>query len=357
MTLFSPLPELRFAHPEPQAGPGRIFPIFLPFAGCPRRCLYCAQDLQTGQEPGAVPQVLKTARDAFDKLTNIPDELAFYGGTFTALPEADLDLCLAFARELLAGGRIQRFRCSTRPDAVTPVLLRRLKDHGCTGVELGVQSFSEAALAASSRGYGRSQALEACAMVKEAGLFLGIQLMPGLPGAPAGEAVDIALEDAAQAARLKPAWARLYPCLVFVDSPLERLWRAGDYLPLALLETVDLLARSCLLLWSAGARVIRMGLAEPERLRPLVLTGPLHPALGNLARIRAVFLLAEAHAEAYRKIYAGPSVLSVPRARQGEAYPPREPPIAPYADLGICKVRLHADDDFVLSPGLMPAPA
>ena len=75
-----------------------IIPFFLPFAGCPHRCLFCAQDKQTGQRT-------KNSRNYPDELSRIlsglearsgnrPAELAFYGGTFTALPLPLQEACL-----------------------------------------------------------------------------------------------------------------------------------------------------------------------------------------------------------------------------------------------------------------------
>ncbi len=336
----------RFSHPEPERGSRAVFPVFLPFAGCPQRCLYCAQDIQTGLAAAPIADILAGAERDLPAAGGRVDELAFYGGTFTALPEADLERCLELAGRLIASGRICRFRCSTRPDAVDPATLDRLKRAGCTLVELGVQSFSDTALAVSGRGYNGVSAERACRMVASAGLNLGIQLMPGLPGlAPEG-----ALKDAAKAAALGPACVRLYPCVVFAGSPLARLWEAGRYTPLGVPEAVDILARSCLRLWSAGARVIRMGLAEPDRLRERIVAGPLHPALGNLARIRALFLLAERETALMRQMTDKPLTLRVPRSRQGEAFAPADMPLAPYADLGIIRVEAHDEPDFLLLP-------
>ena len=344
-------PEARrahaFFHPEPERAGRDVFPIFLPFAGCPQRCAYCAQDVQTDRQPASTEAILATAANDLRAAPDTLEEFAFYGGTFTALPEADLERCLTFARSLRDAGRIRHFRCSTRPDAINPAVLTRLKRSGCSLVELGVQSFSDAALAASGRGYDGETAERACRLVLDAGLALGIQLMPGLPGLSS----EAAVEDAARAADVRPACARLYPCVVFAGSPLARLWAAGSYVPLGEREAVEILARSCLVLWKSGVRVIRMGLAEPVRLRPSVLAGPLHSSLGNLARIRALFLLVEEEVRRFRsKGVGGRLLLRVPRSRQGEAFAPADLPLAPYADIGIDRVEVHEGPDFLLMP-------
>ncbi|MGZ7215604.1 hypothetical protein ACXWOG_10425, partial [Streptococcus pyogenes] len=57
-------------------------------------------------------------------------------------------------------------------------------------VELGVQSFADTALRASKRNYTRACVEKACSIIREEGMELGIQLMPGLPGASLQDSVD-----------------------------------------------------------------------------------------------------------------------------------------------------------------------
>ena len=136
-----------------------IVPVFLPFFGCPRRCLFCSQEAQTGRRaPGSADMalLLAEARLALERRAARglpPAELAYYGGTFTALPPEALDACLAFAQAMRGAGLAPSFRCSTRPDSVDAVVLRRLAAAGCAAVELGVQSFSDRALDLTARGY------------------------------------------------------------------------------------------------------------------------------------------------------------------------------------------------------------
>ena len=162
-----------------------VFSVFIPFFGCPRRCVFCSQHDQTGQQASPLDEILARAANdlrARRAQGRPPVELAFYGGTFTALAPRDLDACLDMADSLLRDGCITRFRCSTRPDRLDAALLARLRRHGCRTVELGIQSFSDTALQASERHYSGRQAAEACRLVRDAGLALGVQLLPGMPG-------------------------------------------------------------------------------------------------------------------------------------------------------------------------------
>ena len=378
----------RFPHPEPQhlAHKARILPVFLPFAGCPQRCVFCDQAAQTGQAPEPLdalyhrleallsqPPAVDTSSDSspgssFSAPRNAApgatlnadlgkspaqrsaespqpaQELAFYGGTFTALPKPWPRRFMELAGRFLASGRLTRIRCSTRPDAVDPARLAELKGLGLSLVELGVQSFDDAALLASQRGYDGQTARRACRAVGEAGLSLGIQLMPGLPGhTPAAFQADVA-----QAAAFAPKLARLYPCLVLAGTPLAEAWRAGAYAPWGLDTAVEQLALALPVLWAAGVPTARMGLAEQQGLT--VLAGPRHPALGQMARSAALLAVVRQRlAQLAQKdaTQRSPTVLALPRRLQGEALGHKNALAPHYAALGL-SLRFWDEADLAL---------
>jgi histone acetyltransferase (RNA polymerase elongator complex component) len=359
-----------FTHPEPEAEQHRILPVFIPFSGCRQRCAFCAQDLQTGRQAGAVEKALQEAGQTLARLHTRPSsiptkgtgekpplpDLAFYGGTFTALAPEDLEACLAFGRHWMERGLIGGLRCSTRPDALSPALLQRLRESGFNMVELGIQSFSSSALEAAGRGYTRDTALEACAMVRESGLKLGIQLMPGMPGVDP----ETARNDVLTTAKLRPDCARLYPCLVLEGSGLASLWRKGMFTPWEETPTLEFLAWSCLRLWQKDIRVIRMGLAPEDGLDAAILAGPKHPSMGSRARGLALCMLIEeqakklleTHPESQQTQAAAPRLqLTAPRRYQGEFWGFRKELQPRYAKLGISgtdQVQWHDGREFIL---------
>lgn len=289
--------------PRPQRH--ALIPLFLPFSGCPVRCVFCAQDVQTGlancMDPASASSgapvlpasslaaLLRTTSENLEHRHAMglpPAELAFYGGTFTAMPVQDQNACLDLARTALERGWIRSFRCSTRPDCVDAPVLARLRAAGCRCVELGVQSFADDALAASKRGYDGSTALRACALVKEAELALGVQLLPGMPG---NSTADF-LRDVPLALDAGADMLRFYPCLVLEGTALARMWRQNLYTPWPLEETLHSLARGWLLAQEARVPVIRMGLAPEAALTEAVLAGPVDNALGSRVMGRALLL-------------------------------------------------------------------
>ena len=219
-----------FAHPEPARPRVRLRPVFLPRAGCPGLCVFCDQARQSGRPETPLAEAyerlavdLARAAEAGGR----PCELGLFGGTFTALPEPWIERFLALAAEYRRRGLITRVRCSTRPDAVPAGLLGRLKSLGLDAVELGVQSFDDAALAACCRGHDGSAARQGCRAVRAAGLDLVIQLLPGLPGDRPG----LFAADVAAAVAESPAGVRLHPCLVLAGTGLAERFARGEYAP------------------------------------------------------------------------------------------------------------------------------
>lgn len=44
---------------------GKIFPVFIPFAGCPFQCIFCSQETQTGKGEQSVFTAIKKAEKDF----------------------------------------------------------------------------------------------------------------------------------------------------------------------------------------------------------------------------------------------------------------------------------------------------
>ncbi len=281
---------MRLPLPPPSGRmPHAILPVFIPFAGCPYRCIFCAQDRQTGRFPTPIRGILEDLERTLGerrKQRLKPVELAFYGGTFTAIPEEEQFLCLETAARWKKEGAVCAVRCSTRPDSVGTSQLRMLRDLGMDLVELGVQSFSDQALAAAQRGYTGERAKEGCRIVMQAGLKLGIQLLPGMPGGTP----KTFLEDVGQALRLGPSCMRMYPCLVLKGTKLSALWHEGRYTPWTLETTVRALSQALAAAWEQNIPVIRLSLAPEPALERAVQAGPRHPSLGSIIQGEALLL-------------------------------------------------------------------
>ncbi|HEY6008104.1 MAG TPA: radical SAM protein, partial [Geobacteraceae bacterium] len=259
-----------------------IVPFFIPHAGCPHQCVFCDQRTIAGQPPGIPTAAELVSTIAGHRATGGDDgvEVAFFGGTFTALSRDAQERLLAPLQPLRAAGIVRSVRVSTRPDCVDSGTAGYLGSMGVATVELGVQSLDEEVLRLSGRGHGVGDVERAVAALRGAGLKFVAQLMPGLPGdTPAG---SLATLDAVLS--LGPDALRIYPALVLAGTRLAELWCEGNYRPLSLAEAV----RTCKLMLHRALRarvpVLRIGLQPTAELQAAgaVVAGPFHPAFRQL---------------------------------------------------------------------------
>lgn len=260
----------------------RILPVFVPHAGCRHTCVYCNQ-VSTSRTAG-IP-ALDAIRCQIDEAVALQrlDEVAFYGGSFTALPPGMQTALLGLIRPHLVSGAVGGVRVSTRPDAIDKAAVSLLAAQGVTTVELGCQSFSDRVLQASGRGHKAADAVAAARLLRLHGFTLGIQLMPGLPAADRQEAMTT-LENALD---LAPDFLRIYPTVVLAQTQLAETWRTGAYRPMDLESAVELCADMELVCRAHQVPVIRYGLQANEELDGgAVLAGPYHPAFGQMVKSR-----------------------------------------------------------------------
>lgn len=257
-----------------------IIPIFIPFGGCPHKCVFCNQADITGES--GMPAFGDVARKIEEYLATWKGtgtrEVAFYGGSFTGLPEKVQEDYLGAAKVFIDDGSIDALRISTRPDYIDGVVIERLKRFRVDTVELGVQSLDDEVLRLSGRGHDARSVKAAMGLLREAGIKVGIQLMPGLPG----DTEQTVLETVRGTVKFMPDFVRLYPTLVIRGTELERLYVEGSYKAWELTEMVELLKKITRLFDDAGIRIIRMGLHSSKELEEALVDGPYHPDLRGL---------------------------------------------------------------------------
>lgn len=207
-------------------------------------------------------------------------EIAFFGGSFTGI---DRDLMLRLldtAQAYVRAGKVGSIRLSTRPDYINDEILRILSHYSVRVIELGLQSMSDEVLRASQRGHTVADAQYACRAVTEAGFTLVGQMMIGLPASTR----ELEVMTADEIVRLGARAVRIYPTVVFYDTPLYDMTRSGSYRPLTVDDAVRRSADVLEVFERAQIPCIRLGLCATEELisSEAVFAGPNHPSLGEL---------------------------------------------------------------------------
>jgi len=252
----------------------RVIPVFVPHLGCPHDCVFCNQRHIAAPEPATAADVTAAIDRAAPLRGGCAQELAFYGGSFTAIPAQQQEELLAAVQ-----GRVARIRVSTRPDCIDEQTLARLARFGVTTIELGAQSMDDTVLRLSGRGHTAQDTVCAAEMIRQAGFQLILQVMAGLPG----DTPQLCRETARCIAALKPDGVRIYPVVVIRDTQLYRQYLAGTYIPLTPQQGAQWAADMLEIFDAANIPVIRIGLNPTEELSGgSAVAGAYHPALGEM---------------------------------------------------------------------------
>ncbi len=264
-----------------------VIPVFVPHQGCPHTCVFCDQRRISGRhEPVPADSVRELVRQAAALPRNgAQRQLAFYGGSFTAIPAARQIELLQAGKEAVEAGLVDSLRLSTRPDAIDEKILERLRFYGVRTIELGAQSMDEEVLRLSGRGHCAEDVRRAARMIREAGFSLILQMMTGLPG----DKPEKDLVTARELIALRPDGVRIYPTVIVKGTELFDMWQRGEYREHSVEDAVSVCSALLPLFAEAQIPVIRLGLNPSEELSAgEAAGGAYHPALGELVKSRVL---------------------------------------------------------------------
>ena len=224
---------------------------------------------------------IATARE-YDKANS---EIAFFGGSFTAIDKDYITYLLESAYPYVEKGLFKGIRCSTRPDAINEEILVLLKKYGVTAIELGAQSMSDKVLEMNNRGHTAQDVINATNLIKKHGFECGLQMMTGLYG----DTYESVIETAEKIISLKPDTVRIYPTVVLENTRLAELFYKMEYFPLSVNESVEICSRLLGMFNDAGIKVIRLGLHSGGNVEEGFVAGAYHPAFRELCESRLYF--------------------------------------------------------------------
>lgn len=259
--------------------------IFVPHLGCPNQCSFCDQRAITGKQKAPDCNDVKQAVETALNSKNYKCELAFFGGSFTAIERDYMEELLKSAYRYVESGDISGIRISTRPDYIDKEILNTLKSLGVTSIEIGAQSMNNKVLELNRRGHTAEDVFKASKQIKEEGFELGLQMMTGLYG----DTYDNALKTAQSFIEIGCKTVRIYPTVVLKNTYLESLMNSGDFKPWGIEESVELCAELYEMFEKAGIKVIRIGLHSSSGVKENAVGGAYHEAFGELVQSK-IFL-------------------------------------------------------------------
>lgn len=256
--------------------------IFVPHQGCLCQCSFCNQKTITGKTSAPTADDVKSAVETALKRKNFEYEIAFFGGSFTAIDRKYMTELLDAAYPYVKNGQVNGIRISTRPDCIDGEILELLKKYGVTSIELGAQSMDDNVLEANRRGHTSGDVENASALIKKYGFELGLQMMTGLYK----DTVEGAIKTAEKIIALSPDTVRIYPTVVLKNTYLAELYKAEKYNPPDAFASAELCAKLVPMFENAGIKIIRLGLHSSEDIKKNMLAGGFHDSFGELVKSR-----------------------------------------------------------------------
>ena len=230
---------------------------------CPGKCAYCPDEKgmpksYLSNEPAAARakgsnfdpykqvkvrlEALKMNGHETEKI-----ELIVLGGTWSCYPLKYqtwfLKRCFDALNGRISTGLTQaqkqnekaKHRCvgltlETRPDYINIEEVKRLREYGCTRVELGVQTIFDPILKLNQRGQTVNQTIQATQLLKEAGFKITYHLMPNLPGSNVKKDLKM-FKTIFSHQNFQPDMLKIYPCIVTKNSLLFKWYSQGKYQP------------------------------------------------------------------------------------------------------------------------------
>jgi len=235
--------------------------------GCPGKCIYCPSE--KGMPKSYLsnePAMMRAVRNEFSAYKQVKTRLnglvtqghdvtkidiRTAGGTWGAIPiwyqerflkgiylalnegpgeftehkdESFKDLNLD---DLIKENETADCRCvglwvETRPDWVDKEELKRLRNYGVTGIELGIQTTDDKVNEFSKRRHGLAESIRATKLCRDVGLKVCHHLMPNLPTATIKSDFKSG-HDLFELEGLRPDYLKVYPTMVIPYSDLAKM--------------------------------------------------------------------------------------------------------------------------------------
>ena len=242
---------------------------------CPGQCVFCPDETDMPKSYlSNEPAVMRAILNNFDPFKQVQMrlralamtghktdkcELIVMGGTWSYLPrqyqtwfikrcfdgfngKTAKNLAQAKKWNQTAKFRVIGLTLETRPDYIDIKEIKRMRELGCTRVELGVQTIDNKILKLTKRGHFVEQTIKATKLLKDAGFKISYHMMPNLPGSTPAKDLKI-FKKLFSDQNFQPDMIKIYPCAVTKGAKIYKWLKKGSYQAYSDKQLLDLLIK------------------------------------------------------------------------------------------------------------------
>jgi elongator complex protein 3 len=242
---------------------------------CPGQCVFCPNETAMPKSYlSNEPAVMRAVLCDFDPFKQVrlrlkalkqsghqadKCELIVMGGTWTFLPKQYQNWFIKRCFDGFNGKTAQNLKqaqkwnqtakyrvigltLETRPDYINIEEIKRMREFGCTRIEMGVQTLDDKILQLTKRGHSIKQIIQATKLLKNAGFKISYHMMPNLPGSTPAKDFKI-FKRLFTNSDFQPDMLKIYPCVITQNAPIYKWYKQDKYKPYTDKQLLNLLIK------------------------------------------------------------------------------------------------------------------
>lgn len=260
-----------------------IIPIFMPNLKLKENYIFCDTKEKEVKKikKSEIKKIIENELSKVDNETNV--EVVIFTRNIEDLI-SDKEHVLELISEYIKENKITSAKISTRPESINKNTIKILKKYKVRSIEILVPSSNDYILKKSNAQIMFSDIKKTSKLLRWNGFKVGYQMMVGLPESTRLDEIN----TAKALIKLKPNTIKIFPVLVLKGTTLEKEYNNEKYVPLNLVQAVEICKEIVRMFWNKKIEILQIGIEDKEELNEFtnskteIVDGPYYPSFKQL---------------------------------------------------------------------------
>ena len=260
-----------------------IIPIFMPNLKLKENYIFCDTKEKEVKKIKKIEikNIIEKELSKVDNETNV--EVVIFTRNIEDLI-SDKENVLELISEYIKENKITSAKISTRPESINKNTIKILKKYKVRSIEILVPSSNDYILKKSNAQIMFSDIKKTSKLLRWNGFKVGYQMTVGLPESTRLDEIN----TAKALIKLKPNTIKIFPVLVLKGTTLEKEYNNEKYVPLNLVQAVEICKEIVRMFWNKKIEILQIGIEDKEELNEFtnskteIVDGPYYPSFKQL---------------------------------------------------------------------------